>query len=821
MVASDSFAAEHARSGSIPMAFVKNPGRFPPAVQFAGLAPDTATYLEDNAFVIRHGGRVRSDLGESTVRGVVLRYSFVGAQADARVDVTDAREGRVNFLLGADPKEWRTGLPTFGEAQYSDLYPGVGMVLREHAGALEYDLILAPGADLSQVAIRCDGADRLYVDASGRLIAEAGEGRVIQSRPVTAELTADGSRRDVACRFELIDGDTYRFVAVDRDPSARLVIDPGITFSGFLGGSNDDHDCGCYIASDCSCYLTGDTLSVDFPTELGAFDSTANGGFDTFVTKIVGIGNALLYSTYVGGSQDDYGHGVVVDGLGRAYVAGGTRSSDFPVTPGAAQVALSGPTDLILMRLSADGSALEWASYLGGSGEEGTLGGQAIALDPQGRPSIGGYTRSMNFPVTKGAPDTTQNDAGVFGDGCVATLSADGSTVEFATYLGGEDIDVVNAISLGPNGDLVIGGWSRSSVFPVTTGAFATTPTLTFTGFVTCFDPDAVGNKVVFSTFTGGKDQIVRDIAVDASGDIYVAGFTAAASVPTTPGAFQSAFGGGTDGFLLKLSPDGTSLIYGSYLGGSGEDVINGVDTDGVTGDAYVVGMTRSIDFPATSNAYDTSHNGGQDAFVSRFTADGATLTYSTFLGGSADDAAYAMEAHDQNSVYVSGGTFSSDFPGLASFDDTANGGEDVFITLLPVGVDTCVADAGVAAYGVGKAGSNGLVPGFMSSAPKVPSPAFQLHVTQAAAFAPAWLIIGFNPVFTPLDGGFINVDPLHTVFVGMTDASGNLDVLAPIAENPNYCSKQLYAQILIQDPGVGSPLGLSMTAGLALLFGK
>lgn len=808
-------APAHPIGSNVPLVFFENPGHLDPTIQFAGRSGALTTLFLTDGFAVRAAqGR-----GEE-LRGTQLVYTFEGAAPSARIDAIEPLDGRVNFLLGRDPSAWRTDLATYAALRYSGVYAGIDIVFRENGGVLEYDLMLSPGADLSQVRMRCEGADALHVDAQGNLVAETAVGTFIQSRPVTIERSDNGVAREVACHFVLLDEGAFGFAAPDRDPSARLLVDPGITFCGFLGGSNDDHDCGLAIGNDCACHVTGDTLSLDFPITAGAFDATANGQNDVFITKIVGIGNAILYSTYVGGSANDYGHGIVVDADGNSFVAGGTESANFPVSAGAFSTTLKGFTDMFVVKLASDGSAIAWASYLGGSGVEGTLGGQAISLRGDGRACVTGYTSSLDFPVTKGAPDTTQNDAGQFTDALVSEFTADGSALTFSTYLGGQDQDVGNSIAISPTGSVVVGGWSLSPDFPVTVGAFATTPA-GLNGFVTDLDPTKV-TPVAFTSFSGGGEQVVRDVAVANDGSVFLAGYVTKASALTTAGAFDTTYNGGVaDGFILKVTSDGAAVIYGSYFGGSGDDGINAIDTDGATDDVYFAGSTTSADLATTAGAFDSSYNGGgSDAFVARLSASGSTLVYSSYLGGSSQEAAYAINAHQENSVYVAGGTSSIDFPATNSFDNTHNGSEDAFVMLLPVGAQACPDAAAVATYGNGKAGVNGVPQLNAVGLPTVPSATFALNVSNAAVNAPAWIVLGLQAGSTPLDGGTLLVAPILIEFT-MTNGAGQIDIQTPIAENPNYCGVNLFAQVLVQDAAVATPLKLAMTPGLMLTFGN
>lgn len=799
--------------------FIENVGQWSGETAYVGRLGGTTVFVHDDGFTIRASERVTNGDG-SGFQGTVLRHVFEGATEQPMVTSEEPTAARIHVLKGARPEAWVTGLVGFRGVRAQGLYPGIDLVLRGDHRSFEYDLEARPGADLSQVQMRIDGADAIRVSEDGALLVDTVFGTLRHAPPTTIQLRADGSRETVDSRYVLLRGGQVGFEARNWDPNATLLIDPTITWSTYLGGALDDHDCGVMITDNCNCYVTGDTLSLDFPTTPGAFDVTQSGDIDAFVANIVGDGSALWWSTYLGGTKDDYGHGVITDASGAVYVAGGTGSLDFPATAGAHDTSFNGGHDLYIAKLTADGSSLHYATYIGGAGEEGTLGGQAIALTPLGEPAVAGYSFSVDFPVTKNAPDITQNDNGLDQDAVVVILKSDGSGVAFASYFGGVGPDLASCIDIDPTTNVVaIGGWTRSPAFPVTVGAFATTPNAADNGFVLKLD---AARNVAFASYIGSTSEIVRDVASDPSGAVLAAGYTPSASLPTTPGVFQPNHGGLHDSFVARFASDGTSVGYISYLGGSSEEAANAIDTDGTTGDAYVCGLTQSTDFPTSVQAFDATYNGNGDAFVSRISADGTSLVYSTYLGGSGSDVAYANEAHDVGSLYVSGGTRSTDFPVTnLTVDGTPNGGEDVFVSLLPAGVVSCPGLASASSYGAGKAGQNGVPVLVNQNAPSVPQPSLTISVTNGAPNAPAFLLFGGQAINVPFDGGALLVAPLWVFPMGLLDGNGETDFVYAVNDNPNYCGATVMLQTIIVDPTVQTFYGTSQTNGLTLTFGN
>ncbi len=333
------------------------------------------------------------------------------------------------------------------------------------------------------------------------------------------------------------------------------------------------------------------------------------------------IDPALFYSTYLGGSGDDFGVGIAVDASGNAYVGGQTFSANFPTTPGAFQTAFGGGRDGFVTKLNPTGSALVYSTYLGRAGDDGVVG---IAVDASGNAYVTGFTSSTNFPTTAGAFQTTYG--GGPDDAFVTKLNPAGSTLVYSTYLGGSGNDLGFGIAIDAAGNAYVTGSTSSANFPTSPGAFQTSfggvgPLSFGDAFVTKLN--LTGTGLVYSTYLGGSgDDEASGIAVDASGNAYVAGDTNSTNFPTTVGAFQSTLGGvGTfglgDAFVTRLNPTGAGLVYSTYLGGSGNDAGFGIAVDAL-GNSYVTGQTESTNFPTTPGAFQPALGGGFDGFVAK-----------------------------------------------------------------------------------------------------------------------------------------------------------------------------------------------------------
>ncbi len=386
----------------------------------------------------------------------------------------------------------------------------------------------------------------------------------------------------------------------------------------------------------------------------------------------------LDYSTFLGGSHDDEIWSIAVDGTGHAYVTGSTSSVDFPTTSGAFDRSF-GSGDAFVVQLSTDGHNLLYSTFLGGDHEDDGLG---IAVDESGNAYVTGYTVSGDFPTTPNAFDRSYN-GGV--DAFVAKLSSDGSNLIYSTFLGGNHWDDGRSIAVDKSGCTYVVGGTSSDDFPTTPDAFSRSYGGGGDAFVAKLSAD--GDSLIYSAFLGGgHEDDGLDISVDANENIYVTGYTYSDDFPTTSGAFCRSYNGEGDAFATRLSPDGGTLIYSTFLGGSNDDDAYGIAVDG-SGHAYVTGRTSSSDFPTTSGTIDQSLNGGVDAFVAELSSDGNSLIYSTFLGGSNDDDSYGITVDENGDAYVTGRTHSSDFPVTSgAFDRSYNGGADVFVAKLSAG---------------------------------------------------------------------------------------------------------------------------------------
>lgn len=619
-------------------------------------------------------------------RSTVLRAKLIAANRAAKVTGEEELPGKVNYLIGNDRSKWRTDVVTYAKVRYEEVYSGVDLVYYGNQGQLEYDFVVRPGADPACIRLRIAGAQKMRVNGKGQLVMKTAGGAVRWNKPEIYQ-EVDGQQRSVKGKYVLGRGHEVGFQVAAYDTARPLIIDPTLVYSTYLGGSNLDDCWGIAVDSSGNAYVTGHTYSTDFPTTAGAFQTTFNGSIDAFVTKLNSSGTGLLYSTYLGGSDVDFGYGIAVDTSGNAYVAGETRSSEFPTTAGAFQTTYAGgDRDAFVIQLNATGTSLLYSTYLGGSGYDRSAHLGDIALDSSGNAYIVGDTDSSDFPTTSGAFQTTHGGGGR--DAFVTKFNATGSSVIYSTYLGGSALDFGSGIALDSSGNAYLTGSTESFDFPTVAGAFQATFAGDGDAFVTKLN--STGSGLLYSTYLGGSNSDSGSaIALDASGNVYVTGQTGSSDFPITTGAFQTTLVAGGDAFVTQLNSIGTGLLYSTYLGGNGGENGWGIAVDG-SGNAYIAGFTDSSDFPTTADAFQTTFGGVIDVFVTQLNPTGTGLLYSTYLGGSPSQWGGGYEfvrgiALDTSSnVYIVGVTTSSDFPTTAgAFQTTWNFSSDGFVAKI------------------------------------------------------------------------------------------------------------------------------------------
>ncbi len=658
---------------SLPAFFIPNAGQAAPEIRYIVRTPGLNAGFTATGAVFQ--------LGQMT-----LRVHFARANPDPVIEGEQRLEAAANFLIGNRPQEWKTNLPTYQKILYRNLYPGIDMTYGGTGHRIKSEFLAAPGADPKQIRLEYLGVERLSIEPNGDLLISNGRAEAREEAPVVFQ---NGMR--IPGRYLLLDEHTAGFEIGPFDSSQPLLIDPVLSYATYYGGTGMSDVTSLAVDTSGDLYVAGWTESLN--AQIAAPIQASNGGgVDAFVAKLNPSGSALLYATYIGGSGDDRAAGIAVDSSGEAYVAGSTASANFPVV-NAASSKLAGGHDAFALKINSVGNLLVYSTYLGGTN---TDYGYAIAVDSSGNAYIAGDTLSANFPISSGAAQTDfGGDQNVF----VTKLTSAGA-ISYSTFLGGSGTDHAGGIAADSSGNAYVAGGTTSTNFPVA-DAIQSTNGGGQDAFLTKLN--SAGSQFLYSTYLGGNGggsgapEEANAVAVDSSGNAYIAGTTNSTNFPVTAGAFQTQFTAVQDAFVAKVNPSGNGLAFSSLLGGSAFNWASGVAA-GAGGILYVDGYTSSADFPIVA-ATQGVFGGLYDAFVSVFTANGSSLSFSTYFGGSGSDSANALAVDSSGNIYLGGQTSSVDLATANSIQAT-NAGNPVG-WMARIGVTTVLTPQLPAVIGV------------------------------------------------------------------------------------------------------------------------
>jgi len=707
--------------GKLPLRFEENQGQSAREVRYVSHGSGYELFLTPQEAVLALRANRPLDLSPlhrtASIRALrkarrasqvtAIRMRLEGANPEPQIAGTDPLPTKVNYFIGNDPKKWRTDVPSYARVKYTGVYPGVDLVFYGNQRRLEYDFVIAPGADPKAIALKVDGARKMRVNPHGDLVLGVSGGEVELRKPVVYQ-NVRGERREIAGRYVFTGDHRVTFAVGSYDLSEPLILDPVLNYSTYLGGSSDDLGSGIAVDASGNAFIAGQTFSTDFPTGTNGAVSPApspNSGA-AFVAELNPAGTQLLYSTYLAGtttSPGDIAFAVAVDASGKVYVTGTTFATDFPtknaltISGNAAGIAFVTKLD---PTVSGSGMAsLIYSTFLGGTGGDF---GNAIAADASGSAYVAGFTDSTDFPTQNAFQSSPNNLSGTAFLTRIDTTPSGSASLVYSTYLGGTGTNSGNFLGFGDeafgvaadssHNAYVTGQTSSNDSTLTTTGAYQTTPPAGNTQgsvFVSRFDTTLSGTgSLIYSTYLAGSTlDLGNAVALGPSNVAYITGTTNSNDFPfpgPTAGAFDtsgSAIGKAFVTLVDTSKSGGSSVTYSTYLGGTGGDTGFGIRVDG-SGNAYVAGTTTSNDFAGTGalkrlGAFQpTLANTVGSPFVAKLNPGGngsADLLYATYFGGSGDGAdtdqgfGIAIDASNPPNAYVTGQTFSADMPVVSS----------------------------------------------------------------------------------------------------------------------------------------------------------
>jgi hypothetical protein len=610
-------------------------------------------------------------------------YNLIGSNPEGNTVGEKKQTAYKNYLIGNDQSKHASNVALYGQVIVKEIYVGIDIRYYFQENLLRYDYIVHPGADASQILFNIEGSDKTYLNNKGELVFTTLFGEVKNTDLYCYQLE---NKKQVDAKFTNQNGG-WSIGLGDYEKSQTLIIDP-LIYATYIGGNIHEDSYSVVVDASNNAYVCGVTISSNYDIVTGSFQSTNAGVWDVFVSKLNAGGTALIYSTYVGGSGNDFAVSNAIDTENNIYITGYTDSGQYPVIAGALQTIKGVGVDSFITKLNATGTALIYSTYIGGNNGDYS---RSIAVDAANNAYIAGSTNSNNFPTSVGAFQTVLS--GLI-DVFVSKINASGTALVYSTFVGSIGNEDCQSIAVDSSGRAYITG-SGTNGFPITPGAYQSSVGGGPDAFITKLN--ALGTALVYSTFVGGfGGDLGYDIALDSSENAYITGTTGSINFPLSANAFQTSREGvfGNDGFVTKINQSGTAMIYSTYIGGNGDDNTNSIGVDAL-GCAYITGYTDSTNFDCTTGAFQTTNAGGRDVFASKFNVTGTALIYSTYIGGSNNDDGYSIALDTSANAYITGSTSSIDFDTTSGAFQTINTGNsrDLFVVKLNMQPQLSVAE--------------------------------------------------------------------------------------------------------------------------------
>lgn len=634
--------------------------------------------------------RVQTDsLDNCDATWMVFKEELVGTKS-VELRGLDNPVSKISYFKTDDISRWHANIQAHEFITFGEVYQGIELKMRTCDNNVEKLFYIAPFTSPSSIQIKLSGIHSLRIDSTGQLVGETENGVIKFTKPVAYQIV-QGKRIDVACSYKIIchelltGGESiqsmanncteqlpaYGFAVGSYNKEQELIIDP-LLGSTYLSGSNNDYINCITTDSKGNVYVVGHTQSLDFPTTGGYDISHNDDGSDIFISKFNSDLTSLIASTYFGGAGNDYGYSIAVDSSDNIYIAGHTSSTDIPTSVNTYSNASKGFFDIFVSKFNSDLTSLLASTYLGGSSYDY---GCALSIDTNGKIYVMGRTWSSDFPTTSGVYSPSHN--GLY-DVFISKFDENLTSLIASTYLGGSDSDSGRSMSVNSEGNIYVCGYTSSSDFPATAGAYHTSWNDSDDVFVSKLNGDLT--ELLASTHFGGTDNDYGwSLAIDPDGMVYVGGSTSSSDYPTTSGAYKTTRQGNDDIFVSKLDGNLKELLASTYLGGSDDDNCRGIAVDKEK-EIYISGYSASSDFPTTKGAYKNSKQGNYDVIVSKLSENLTELLASTYLGGTDDDVCKSMAVDGK--VYIGGYTKSSDYPtNPDAYMNVAHGSKEAFLS--------------------------------------------------------------------------------------------------------------------------------------------
>lgn len=782
-----------------PIEFVENRGQF---------APDARFVVDGGALRIA----VTADGFRIALGATDVRVTFDGANAAYAIVADDASPTARHWRVG--PRErWLTDVAAFRALTLRDVYPGVDVRVHGAGSALEYDFVVAPGADASRIAVRIDGADAVTIPASDRIEAHTASGTLVQHVPATYAIAGDGTRRTVACSPRKLDAHRIGFDVGPRSASETLVIDPVLTASQMICGNGADEVRAVALGSDGSVFVAGITRSSAFPITASAWDASLGGTEDAFAAKLSPDLAQIVWCTYLGSDGKDSAYGIAVNGrdepcivgrIGKAAATSGVPATNWVAWPGIGTQAVDGSGDAFAAHLFDDGETLFCGGLLQGDGDERA---SSVAFVTDSVFAVCGRTDSLAF--LDGAVAWGEDDAFV-----VRIDENDAANLSNHRVIGGPNDDKALCVTARA-GKVVVSGTTASP--QMASRAMPSGPVgfdLTHGGGEDAFVMSMnAALAVTWFGFVGGSgsDEGVG-VAIDATSRVFVAGETDSTDFAQTAGSYVAPALGMFDAFLVRIEASGAQIGLSTRIGGSGIDHVGGIALDGV-GYPWIVGQTESANFPVSTNAWDTTLSGPSDLFATRVRPDGSALEWSTLFGGNGSEEGNGIAALSANTVVLAGRTDSVDFPrtteGTPQYVENGTSG---CVTKLTA--PDCATIKTSAKYGVGSKG-------WQKAAPTLDVDKFAYGLT-VGGIEPkntAVLLVGMQQASVPYHGGTLLVGSPTLIPLGPLSIGKTTIAFQPPKYGSITCGLTMYFQVALDR--VPSSPALALTNGVRVTFGQ